>query len=146
MATSRRQELDSTCEAKHCDLGEKRHLQMTVVPSLQGSLQATFPVEADVLTQAWLQSGMTIQLMRTAAARRPISGLSAQAQSPEADAKTDKPCCIARGVLQADDLLDGVTRERQAKLDLLTDAPLFSAEGIRLGLEDASLQTKQVCR
>ena len=119
---------------------------MTLVPPLQGTLQATFPVEADVLTQAWLQSGMTVQLMRTATARGPSSGLSAQAQSAEADARTDKPCCIARGVLQADVLLDGVTRERQAKLDLLTDAPLFSAEGIRLGLEDGSLQAKQVCR
>ena len=87
---------------------------------------------------------MTIQLMRSASTKTNSSGRPVEAPITGASLSSDKPCCLARGVVQAEALLDGVTRQCTVKLDLLTDVPLFNEAGIRLGLENPSIQAKQV--
>lgn len=128
----------------------KNSIAMSIVTvSVQGCLLANFSIAPDVLTQTWLRSGMTLQLMRSAAAVPP--NLSTEAQDRPAEglesairAASDKPLCIARGVLQADALLDGVTREKTMTVHLQTAVPLFAENNVRLGLEDPGIKTKQV--
>ena len=71
-------------------------------------------------------------------------GVDSQQQPVEADSRVQQQCCVARGVLQAEALLDGVTRDWTAKLDLQTEVPLFSKQGIRIGLQDPAIAAKQV--
>ena len=87
---------------------------------------------------------MTIQLMRAPSTRSNVSGLTVTEPLTEVSVRSDKPCCLARGVVQAEALLDGATKECTMKLDLLTDVPLFNEAGIRAGLENPSTQSKQV--
>ena len=53
--------------------------------------------------------------------------------------------CIARGVLQPDALLGGVTREWSGRLILVQEVALFDAKGVRLGLHDGVTGTDEVC-
>ena len=53
--------------------------------------------------------------------------------------------CIARGVLQPDALLGGVTREWSGRLVLVKEVPLFDAKGVRLGLHAGETGTDEVC-
>ena len=110
---------------------------------VQGSLAATLPAPADVITQDWLQSGMLVQLLQ-------VRTLAATAAStPTGVSLSDggtRVCeqCIARSVLQADALLDGVTREWSGRLILVQEVPLFDDKGVRLGVHHGGTGSDEV--
>lgn len=52
--------------------------------------------------------------------------------------------CIARGVLQPDALLNGVSKEWSGRLTLVREVPLFDAKGVRLGVHNGAADTDEV--
>lgn len=111
---------------------------------LQGSLTAALPASADVDTQGWLQSGMTVQLLQVCTLPVTPAGGTAGLVACEGSTKSSERC-IARGVLQPDALLEGVTREWSSRLSLLKEPPLFDAQGIRLGVHLGATGNDEVC-
>lgn len=98
-------------------------------------MSAAVPIAADVSTRDWLRSGMVVHLlqMRTPSS---VAASTTQDQSLLTDnGQAPVQRCIARGVLQADALLDGAVQECSSKLSLLTELPLFDAHGARLGIQ-----------
>ena len=98
-------------------------------------MSAAVPAAADVSTRDWLRSGMVVHLLQM---RTPSS--AAASTTKDQSLLTDNgqapvQRCIARGVLQADALLDGAVQECSNRLSLLTELPLFDARGVRLGIQ-----------
>ena len=112
---------------------------------LQGSLTATLPASADVTTRDWLQSGMIVQLLQVRTL--PVTAASTTSGVSPGEGITRVPeQCIARGVLQPDALLGGVTKEWSGRLILVKEVPLLDAKGVRLGLRDGETGTDEVCK
>ena len=96
-------------------------------------MSAVVPIQADVSSRDWLLSGMVVQLLQM---RSPLSPTLATSQAQIADSsRASLQQCLARGVLQADALLDGSVQQCSSNLDLMTELPLFDARGVRLGIE-----------
>ncbi|DBA97538.1 TPA: hypothetical protein ACH3X1_015235 [Trebouxia sp. C0004] len=101
----------------------------------EGSMSAAVPIAADVSTRDWLRSGMVVHLLQM---RTPSSAAASTTQDESLLTDNSQAAlqrCIARGVLQADALLDGAVQECSSKLSLLTELPLFNAHGVRLGIQ-----------
>ena len=121
---------------------------------VQGSLSATLPASADVTTRDWLRSGMMVQLLQVhtlpVISASSTSGVSPNESStsgvsPNESSTRLSEKCMARGVLQPDALLDGVTREWSGRLSLVRALPLFNAKGVRLGLHNGETGADEVC-
>lgn len=98
-------------------------------------MSAAVPIAADVSTRDWLRSGMVVHLLQL---RTPLSAAASTTQDQSLLTDGGRAAlqrCIARGVLQADALLDGAVQECSSKLSLLTELPLFDARGVRLGIQ-----------
>ncbi|DBA88156.1 TPA: Leucine-rich repeat-containing protein 43 [Trebouxia sp. C0005] len=101
----------------------------------EGSMSAAVPIAADVSTRDWLRSGMVVQLLQTRTQLSAAAGTTQGQSLVTANGQAALQRCIARGVLQADALLDGAVQECSNKLSLLTELPLFDARGVRLGIQ-----------
>ena len=113
--------------------------------TMQGSLTAALPALVDVTTRDWLRSGMTVQLLQVRTSPVTPAGSTAGPNASEGSTQVSEQC-IARGVLQPDALLDGVTREWSSRLSLGEEVPLFDAKGVRLGVHSSATgDTDQVC-
>ena len=75
-----------------------------------GSLTAALPASADVTTEDRLQGGMIVPLLQMRPVPVTLASSTLRASSTESSTKVSENC-MARGVLQPDALLDGVTRE-----------------------------------
>lgn len=87
---------------------------------------------------------MVIQLLRVSSKESGQEEVGQQLAEPAGDGSLPRPQCVARGVLQPHDLLDGQTSDWAASLQLMPEAPLFDAKGLRLGLGDAQASTAEV--
>ena len=112
---------------------------------MQGTLTAALPASIDVTTRNWLLSGMTVQLFQVHTSPVTPAGSTAGLDACEGRTTVSEQC-IARGVLQPDTLLDGLTREWSCRLSLLKEVPLFDAKGVRLGVQSgATGDADEVC-
>ncbi len=107
-------------------------------------MSAAVLIAADVSTRDWLRSGMVVHLLQM---RTPLSAAASTTQDQSQLTDNSQAAlqrCIARGVLQADALLDGAVQECSSKLSLLTELPLFDARGVRLGIQSLPEKAHEV--
>ena len=107
-------------------------------------MSAAVPIVADVSTRNWLRSGMVVHLLQM---RTPSSAAASTTQDQSLltdNGQAALPRCIARGMLQADALLDGAVQECSSKLSLLTELPLFDARGVRQGIQSGQENAHEV--
>lgn len=147
--------LSSTCRRVECPWTDDTQ-KMDALPDcvvacghcpgvMQGSLTAALPASVDVTTRDWLLSGMTVQLLQVHTIPVTPAGSTAGPNTCKGSTTVSEQC-IARGVLQPDALLDGVTREWSSKICLGKAVPLFDAKGVRLGVHSNAINdTNEVC-
>ena len=114
---------------------------------VQGSLKVVLEGAADVQLRDWLLDGVRLSVLRTArqlpAAVAPgtTAGLEA---GPAAQPSAVRQTVVADASFVAGALVDGVTRDLQACVKLMSCMPLFTASGRRIGWQEAHERSEQV--
>ena len=114
---------------------------------VQGSLKVVLESAADVQLRDWLLGGVRLSVLRTArqlpAAVAPgtTAGLEA---GPVPQPSAVRQTVVADASFAAGALVDGVTRDLQACVKLMSCMPLFTASGRRSSWQEAHQHAEQV--
>ncbi len=114
---------------------------------VQGSLKVVLEAAADVQLRDWLLGGVHLSVLRTAR-QLPAAGAPGTAAGLEAGAVAQpsavRQTVVADALFAADALVDGVTRNLQACVKLMSRMPLFTASGRRTSWQEALANSEQV--
>ena len=114
---------------------------------MQGSLKVVLESAADVQLRDWLLSGVRLSVLRTATQlpAAVASGTTAELEAgPAAQPSQVRQTVVADASFAAGALVDGVTRDLQACVKLMSCMPLFTASGRRTGWREAHENSEQV--